>query len=280
LDHQLQQTASILFGEVEKHLHRLEFHRALETIFGLVQMANQYIDKTAPWVLAKDPAKAPRLQTVLFHLAEALRFLTYALSPFIPYTAEIMKTRLGLTVDLSASTLSNYPTWGKYVYINPVSKGASLFPKKDMPSINASPSSPSPALSPAKGKDAKHSGLSSKISQPPMAANETHFIGIEEFQKVQLKIAKILEAERVPKSAKLLKLQVDIGTEQRQIVAGIGKKYTPEELVGKTIVVVANLKSAKLMGIESQGMVLAAGDNDVLGLLGVSEDLPPGSKVK
>jgi methionyl-tRNA synthetase len=84
----------------------------------------------------------------------------------------------------------------------------------------------------------------------------------------------------VPKSAKLLKLQVDIGTEQRQIVAGIGKKYTPEELVGKTIVVVANLKPAKLMGIESQGMVLAAGDNDMLGLLGVSEDLPPGIKVK
>ena len=280
LDHQLQQTASTIFEKIEEHLHCLEFHRALETIFGLVQMANQYIDKTAPWALAKDPTNAPRLQTVLFHLAETLRFLTHALSPFIPHTAEIMKTRLGLTVDPSASRLLNYPTWGKYTYTNAVSKGASLFPKKDMPSTNAFPSTPPPALSPAKGKSPQDSGLSPQTSQPPMAANETQLIGIEEFQKVQLKTAKVLEAERVPKSAKLLKLQVDIGTEQRQIVAGIGKKYAPEELVGKTIVVVANLKSAKLMGIESQGMVLAAGDHDVLGLLGVSEDLPPGIKVK
>ena len=113
-----------------------------------------------------------------------------------------------------------------------------------------------------------------------MTTRDLPLIGIEEFQKVQLKVAKILEAERVPKSSKLLKLQVDIGTEQRQIVAGIGKKYAPEELVGKTIVVVANLKPAKLMGIESQGMVLAAGDNDMLGLLGVSEDIPVGTKVK
>lgn len=95
-----------------------------------------------------------------------------------------------------------------------------------------------------------------------------------------MKVAKILEAERVPKSSKLLKLQVVIGTEQRQIVAGIGKKYSPEELVGKTIVVVANLKPAKLMGIESQGMVLAAGDKEVLSLLTVQEEVQLGSKVK
>ena len=98
--------------------------------------------------------------------------------------------------------------------------------------------------------------------------------------KVQLKVAKILEAERVPKSSKLLKLQVDIGSEQRQIVAGIGKKYAPEDLVGKTIVVVANLKPAKLMGIESQGMVLAAGDKEGLSLLTVQEEIQVGSKVK
>ena len=243
-------------------------------------MANQYIDKTAPWVLAKDPAKAPRLQTVLFHLAEALRFLTYALSPFIPYTAEIMKTRLGLTVNLSASTLSNYSTWGKYAYTNPVSKGASLFPKKDMPSTNAFQTFPAPTPSPSVIRNEQALDSSAQSAPPLMTTTEAPLIGIEEFQNVQLKVAKILEAERVPKSAKLLKLQVDIGTEQRQIVAGIGKKYSPEELIGKTIVVVANLKPAKLMGIESQGMILAAGDNDMLGLLGVSEDIPVGTKVK
>ena len=105
-------------------------------------------------------------------------------------------------------------------------------------------------------------------------------ITIEEFQKIQLKTAKVLSAERVPKSEKLLKLQVSIGSEQRQIVAGIGKRYEPESLVGKTIVIVANLKPAKLMGIESQGMVLAAGDNEVRGLATFLEDVEPGTKVK
>lgn len=105
-------------------------------------------------------------------------------------------------------------------------------------------------------------------------------ITIDEFVKVQLKTAKVLSAERVPKSEKLLKLQVSLGTEQRQIVAGIGKKYEPDQLVGKTIIIVANLKPAKLMGIESQGMVLAAGDSDVRGLATILEDVEPGTKVK
>ena len=105
-------------------------------------------------------------------------------------------------------------------------------------------------------------------------------VTIDEFQKIQLKTAKVLNAERVPKSEKLLKLQVSIGSEQRQIVAGIGKKYEPESLVGKTIIIVANLKPAKLMGIESQGMVLAAGDSDVQGLATILEEVDPGTKVK
>ena len=105
-------------------------------------------------------------------------------------------------------------------------------------------------------------------------------ITIDEFMKVQLRTAKVITAERVPKSEKLLKLQVSLGNEQRQIVAGIGKKYEPEALVGKTIVIVANLKPAKLMGIESQGMVLAAGDSEVRGLVTLLEDVEPGTKVK
>jgi methionyl-tRNA synthetase len=277
LDQQLQETASTLFEKIEHHLHGLEFHRALEAILGLVHLANQYIDKTAPWVLAKDTEKTPRLQTVLYHLAEALRFLTYALAPFMPYAAESMKTRLGLTGDLSSATLSAYPTWGEYTYINPVTKGASLFPKKDLPT--PAPSQPTSFPTPSLTSE-QNTAAALSPAQTPIAASDSPLIGIDEFQKVQLKVAKILKAERVPKSSKLLKLQVDIGTEQRQIVAGIGKKYSPEELVGKTIVVVANLKPAKLMGIESQGMVLAAGESDMLGLLGVSEDIPVGTKVK
>ena len=113
---------------------------------------------------------------------------------------------------------------------------------------------------------------------PPSASSGQ--ITIDEFQKIQLKTAKVLSAERVPKSEKLLKLQVSMGAEQRQIVAGIGKKYEPDSLIGKTIVIVANLKPAKLMGIESQGMVLAAGDSEVRGLATIMEEVDPGTKVK
>ena len=113
---------------------------------------------------------------------------------------------------------------------------------------------------------------------PAVATSEQ--ITIDQFMKIQLKTARVITAERVPKSEKLLKLQVSLGSEQRQIVAGIGKKYEPETLIGKTIVIVANLKPAKLMGIESQGMVLAAGDSDVRGLVTLLEEVEPGTKVK
>jgi methionyl-tRNA synthetase len=117
-------------------------------------------------------------------------------------------------------------------------------------------------------------------SGPLSQAAPPQQITIEEFAKIELKTATVLSAERVPKSEKLLKLQVSLGSEQRQIVAGIGKKYAPEALVGKTIIIVANLKPAKLMGIESQGMVLAAGDSEVRGLATILEAVDPGTKVK
>ena len=130
------------------------------------------------------------------------------------------------------------------------------------------PSPPAASTTPAAGQP-----VQPQATAPPP-------ITIEDFMKIQLKTAKVLSAERVPKSEKLLKLQVSLGAEQRQIVAGIGKKYEPESLIGKTIVIVANLKPAKLMGIESQGMVLAAGDSEVRGLATFLEDVEPGTKVK
>ena len=139
-----------------------------------------------------------------------------------------------------------------------------------MPTISskeATQQAPSPTLSLSTGT--------------PGSLDPENQISIEDFQKIQLKVGKIIEVEQVPKSNKLLKLQVDLGTEQRQIIAGIGKKYTSEDLVGKTIVVVANLKPAQIMGVESQGMVLAAGENNVLGLVTISEnDIDPGTQVK
>ena len=259
----LQSAAESLMQQtLSHHLQRTEFNRTLEAIWGLVQLGNQYIDKTAPWVLAKDPGNAERLHTVLFHAAETLRFLCLAVYPFMPNTAQEMARQLGLPYDFSQALLKDPVAWGAGTSSAAVAKGKALFPRIDAPAAS-SPAKPQPEASAPSPKD------------------EDNRINIQDFQKVELKVAKILTAERVPKSNKLLKLQVDLGDEQRQIVAGIGKKYGPDDVVGKTIVVVANLKPAKLMGVESQGMVLAAGDQEVQGLVTFEDaDLQPGTKVK
>lgn len=142
------------------------------------------------------------------------------------------------------------------------------------------PASPQPVAAAPTAAPAPQSPAPATTSAAAPAAAQAAQITIDDFMKIQLKAAKVLAAERVPKSEKLLKLQVSLGAEQRQIVAGIGKKYEPETLIGKTIVIVANLKPAKLMGIESQGMVLAAGDSEVRGLATFVEDVEPGTKVK
>lgn len=263
LETDLQSAAGSLMQEtVPHHLRRIEFNRTLEAIWGLVQLVDQYIDKTAPWVLAKDPGNATRLWTVLFHAAEALRFLCLAVYPFMPDTAREMARQLGLSYDFSQPLLKDSIAWGDQPSGATVVKGKALFPRVEV-SASPSPAKPQPE------------------APAPPPKEEDSLINIQDFQKVELKVAKILTAERVPKSNKLLKLQVDLGDEQKQIVAGIGKKYGPDDVVGKTIVVVANLKPAKLMGVESQGMVLAAGDQEVQGLVTFDDaDLQPGTKVK
>ncbi|MCY4132837.1 MAG: methionine--tRNA ligase [Nitrospira sp.] len=263
LETDLQAAAeSLMQKTLSHHLRRIEFNRTLEAIWGLVQLGNQYIDKTAPWVLAKNPDDAQRLHTVLFHAAETLRFLCLAVYPFMPDTAQEMARQLGLPYDFSRALLKAPVAWGDQGTGATVVKGKALFPRVEA-SASQSPAKPQPEASALSPKD------------------EDNRITIQDFQKVELKVAKVLTAERVPKSNKLLKLQVDLGGEQRQIVAGIGKKYGPDDVVGKTIVVVANLKPAKLMGVESQGMVLAAGDQEVQGLVTFEDaGLPPGTKVK
>lgn len=288
LDRELQTMAEALIREkIPLHLgsERLEFNRTLESIWGLVQLGNQYIDKTAPWVLAKDLEKKDRLNTVLYHAAESLRCLCMAISPFMPNTAEEMSRQLGLHLDFSTPILATPWAWGGLEPGTEIIKGNALFPRIDPTAkikqgVTVSTETTSGPISKDSQKDA---GATNPSSSPdtPASPKADERISIEDFQKVQLKVAKILQAERVPKSNKLLKLQVELGSEQRQIVAGIGKKYAPEDVVGKTIVVVANLKPAKLMGVESQGMVLAAGGKDVLGLVTLGEEeIEPGTQVR
>jgi len=293
LEHELQQACVDLINkQLPETLPRLEFNRALEAIWRVVQLANQYVDKTAPWTLTKKPEDVPRLHTVLYHMAETLRLLSLSLFPFMPYTAKGMNQRLGLSYLFDGQPSSNYRNWGRLEPGTQIRKGRGLFPRILQPASGAlAITGYAPKLSISKGgqpvsEPDSSSQSTTKTDAPIAAAVPTPpvpaQITIDEFMKIQLKTAKVLTAERVPKSEKLLKLQVSLGegTESRQIVAGIGKKYEPETLIGKTIIIVANLKPAKLMGIESQGMVLAAGDSEVSGLATILEEVAPGTKVK
>ena len=270
-EHELEQAAMSLLREaLPRHIEQLEFNRSLEAIWHVVQLANQYVDKTAPWTLAKNERDAEQLKTVLYTMAEILRCLSIAIYAVMPKSAQTICAQLGVSDEFAQTLPIDRTKWGCLIPGTAIQKGPSLFPRIDSKTQGAKPVTESPVPS--------QPTAATPISTPTAPASPQ--ITIDEFMKVQLKTATILSAERVPKSEKLIKLQVSLGSEQRQIVAGIGKKYEPDALVGKTIVIVANLKPAKLMGIESQGMVLAAGDADVRGLLTIQEEVDPGTKVK
>ena len=270
-EHELEQAAMSLLREtLPRHIEQLEFNRSLEAIWHVVQLANQYVDKTAPWTLAKNERDAEQLKTVLYTMAEILRCLSIAIYAVMPKSAQTICAQLGVSDEFAQTLPIDRTKWGCLIPGTAIQKGPSLFPRIDSKTQGAKPVTESPVPS------QPTAAIPTSIPAAPASPQIT----IDEFMKVQLKTATILSAERVPKSEKLIKLQVSLGSEQRQIVAGIGKKYEPDALVGKTIVIVANLKPAKLMGIESQGMVLAAGDADVRGLLTIQEEVDPGTKVK
>ena len=258
----LQEMVSNLYSQMEKHMNHLEFHKALGKIFQLVDRSNRYIEETAPWKMAKSTSEQTQLKTVLYNTAEVLRVISLYLYPFMPSTAILMAQQLGTHVRWEDSLLKPQKgqiQWGKLQPGTRVQKGAHLFPR-----LNDTDSSRKNRPYPQKEK--------------PLTEGES--ISIQDFSKIHLRVGQILSAEAIPKSNKLLKLKVDIGSEQRQIVAGIGQKYSPEALIGKKVAVVVNLKPAKLMGVESQGMVLAAGDQEVQSLLTLLEDAPPGTQIK
>ncbi len=257
-DDGFEELVAAAYRETANSLDHFQFHRALQEIWVVVDRANRYIESSAPWNLAKDPAKRVRLDDVLYVLAETLRHVSRLISPFMPHTAGA----IGQSLGLADAPNSGPAEWGFLKAGHRIHKAPPLFPRQ---------------ITPSTGRIAMETAAPTVSASP---TSPTGPIGIEDFQKVELRVGKVLAAERVPKSSKLLKLQVDLGTETRQIVAGIGTKYEPEALIGRFVAVVANLKPAKLMGIESQGMILAAGDKEVVGLLGFVESVQPGMKIK
>jgi methionyl-tRNA synthetase len=248
--------------KVEAHIDNLRIPEALAEIWTLIRRANKYIDETTPWILAKDESKKERLGTVLYNLAETLRFTSVLISSFLPQTSEKMNEQLSvnLTAWDSLSAFDGTEATAK------VKKGEVIFPRIDVE---------------AKLKELealKEVKEEPKHSMQPLKEEIT----IEDFEKIDLRVVKVLACEPIKGAKKLLKLKVDLGGEERQVVSGIAQYYKPEDLVGKYVVLVANLKPVSLRGELSQGMILAASTDDDSKLFTVSipGDLPTGSQVR
>ncbi|HKW93334.1 MAG TPA: methionine--tRNA ligase [Methylomirabilota bacterium] len=235
--------------DVAAAMDEFAFHRALAAIWEFIGVVNRYVDTTQPWALAKDAGKRDRLGAVLATLGESLKMLSIVLAPFLPDAASKIRTALGLTGEPRLADA----VWGRFPAGAGVQKLSGLFPRID------DKKAPAPAAA--------------------AAAEPTPRIKIDEFGKIELRVAEVIAAEALPKSKKLLKLTLSLGSEQRTVVAGIAEHYAPAELVGKKVVIVANLEAAKLMGVESNGMVLAASAGGKLAVLTLERDLPPGAKV-
>lgn len=257
-------------------MDHMELNQAIKDVWNLIGRANKYIDETAPWILAKDPAQAERLQAVMYNLAEALRIIAILIAPFVPVTAPKIYEQLGL--GKPESFFMADAVWGKLATGTKVQKGEPLFPRIEVTEAGETVIAAT-KKSAAKAIKAEAPKAEAKKEAKPAAAAADE-ITIDDFAKIDLRVATVVAAERVPKTDKLIKLQVKIGDEERTIVSGIAQHYEPENLIGKNVIVIANLKPAKLRGIESRGMVLAASDGEGNLVLADAPGIASGSKVK
>lgn len=257
-------------------MDHMELNQAIKDVWNLIGRANKYIDETAPWILAKDPAQAERLQAVMYNLAEALRIIAILIAPFVPVTAPKIYEQLGL--GNPESFFMADAVWGKLATGTKVQKGEPLFPRIEVTEAGETVIAATKKTA-AKAIKAEAPKAEAKKEVKPAAAAAGE-ITIEDFAKIDLRVATVVAAERVPKTDKLIKLQVKIGDEERTIVSGIAQHYEPENLIDKNVIVIANLKPAKLRGIESRGMVLAASDDEGNLVLADAPGIASGSKVK
>ncbi|XZL76684.1 methionine--tRNA ligase [Clostridium perfringens] len=264
IDDELINLALSTPGKVEASIDALKIPEALESIWTLISRANKYIDETTPWILAKDEEKKERLGTVLYNLLETLRFVSVMISPFLTETSVKINDQLNTKV----TTWESLKEFNGTVAGDKVVKGDVIFPRIDVEEKLAELE----ALKPAPVKPANEELVKNPIKEE---------ITIDDFDKIDLRVVKVLECEPVKKAKKLLKLKVDLGGEERQVISGIAQYYKPEELVGKYVVLVANLKPVKLRGELSQGMILAAAPSDDSELLLVNPgEMLIGSQVR
>ncbi len=251
-DDEIKEMAQATVDKLDEHLNAFAFDAALETIWEFVRRINRYIQQTQVWTLAK-PETKPRMGTILYNSLEALRLISLMISPFIPETAEKIQKQIGLPeFDTTAE-------WGRLPADLTVSRGEPIFPRVDT-------------------KQQKQA-QPEKTAKPKQEKKTIDLVSFADFQKLDLRIARILTAEPIEGADRLLKLQVDLGTEKRQVVAGIAEHYTPETLVGKQVIIVANLEPATIRGVESHGMILA-GSADAVVLATLETEMPLGTQVR
>ena len=267
-DESLLQVNRETVAKYEEAMEKMEFSVALTSIWQLVSRTNKYIDETQPWTLAKNEEKKGELASVMVHLAESLRRTAILLKPFLTRTPNGIFTQLGIQ-DEGLKTWESLEGFGKIPSGVKVQKDAPLFPRLDIAEevefIKTKMQGSTPVIEEKKEEE-----------KPEELAE----ISIDDFMKVDLRVAEVIQAEPVKKADKLLKLQLDLGYEKRQVVSGIAQYYKPEELVGRKVICITNLKPVKLRGELSQGMILAGSQDGQLSIATVDQTLPNGSKVK
>lgn len=266
IDQALADLAQATAADYRRLMDGMEINGAIKAVWHLIGRSNKYIDETAPWALAKDPEKKERLATVLYQLAEVLRIVAVLVEPFLPTTTPRILLQLGCPAERELR-LADAETWGLLPAGGTVAKPEPIFPR-----IEEKEEAAAVEVKPVAKKQTEKKAVEA-------AAEQQSEISIEEFAKMDLRVATVLAAEKVKGADKLLQLTVDLGTEQRTVISGIAQHYTPEEMVGQQVILVANLKAAKIRGIESRGMVLAASAEGRLKLATVPE-MPSGSRVK
>ncbi|CAH1210158.1 Methionine--tRNA ligase [Paenibacillus plantiphilus] len=274
-DESLSKLALSTVDAVEAAMDKMEFSVALAAIWTLVSRTNKYIDETQPWTLAKDEENRGALASVMYHLAESLRVISILLQPFLTNAPKEIRGQLGIEEGSAPSSWDSAKTFGALPAGTTVTKAEPIFPRLEAAEEAAYiASSMNAGAVPAAVESASSEAVAEELPEPKAE------IAIDDFAKVELRVAQVIAAEPVKKADKLLKLQLDLGYEQRQVVSGIAKFYTPEELVGRKVICVTNLKPVKLRGEMSQGMILAASHGDQLTLATVPDHMPNGAIVK
>lgn len=252
-DNEVTQMARETVNEVDFLMSRRAFDSALEAIWEFVRRVNRYVQQTQVWTLAKSEDGKGRMGTILYNSMEALRTVAVLISPFMPDTANRIRQQMGLDESFSAQGLDTVAEWGGLPSGVSIRKPEPIFPRKDTKPVKQG------------GKD---------------SAKEADLISFKQFQSLDMRVVEVIAAEPVPNADRLLKLQVDLGGEQRQIVAGIAENYTPDNLIGKQVILVANLEPATIRGIKSHGMLLAAADGKDLAVATFEKKMPPGTRVR